>query len=140
MRAVLDTSVVVSALRSRRGASNRLLKMAYSRSPQILASPALFLEYEEVIARAEHRAVHRMASEQMNKFLIGLAAIIEPVRIFYQWRPQMQDPNDEMVLETAINGRADVIVTHNLRHFVIAASRFHIRAVSPWTLVEEIRR
>lgn len=140
MRVVLDTSVVVSALRSRRGASNRLLGMAFSRSPRILATPALFLEYEEVIARAEHRAAHGMTSENMNKFLIGLAAIIEPVRIFYQWRPQMQDPDDEMVLETAINGRADGIVTHNLRHFVIAASRFHIRVVTPRILVEEIRR
>jgi predicted nucleic acid-binding protein len=90
MKVVLDTSVIVSALRSNRGASNRLLQMAYSRSFQILATPALFLEYEEVLGREEQRDVHGMSPRVMNDFLIGLAAIIEPVRVYYQWRPQMQ--------------------------------------------------
>lgn len=140
MRVVLDTSVIVSALRSRHGASNRLLALAYSRSIQILATPALFLEYEEVIARPKHRAVHGMSNERLREFLIGLAAIIEPVRIFYQWRPQMHDPDDEMVLETPINGRADAIATHNLRDFVSAASRFSLRVVNPASLVREVTR
>jgi len=83
MRVVLDTSVIVSALRSRHGTSNRLLAVAYSRTFNILATPALFLEYEEVIAREEHRAVHGMTPALMRDFLIGLAGIIEPVRIFY---------------------------------------------------------
>lgn len=114
--------------------------MAYSRLPQLLATPALFLEYEEVIARAEHRAIHGMSPERLKQFLVGLAAIIEPVRVFYQWRPQLQDPDDEMVLETAINGRAEAIVTHNLRDFVVAASRFNVRVISPANLVKEIGR
>jgi putative PIN family toxin of toxin-antitoxin system len=140
MRVVLDTSVVVSAVRSRHGASNRLLRLAHSGVFQILATPALFLEYEEVIARPEHRAVHGMTPERMHAFLIGLAAIIEPVRIFYQWRPQMQDADDEMVLETAINGRADVIATHNLKDFADAASKFNVRVAPPARLVWEVMR
>lgn len=140
MRVVLDTSVIVSALRSRFGASNRLLALAHSGTLQMLATPALFLEYEEVIGRPEHRAVHGMTPERMNAFLIGLAAMIEPVRIFYQWRPQLRDSDDEMVLETAINGRANAIVTHNLKDFGVATSRFHVRVVSPAILVKEIGR
>ena len=140
MRVVLDTSVVVSAVRSRHGASNRLLTLAHSGAFQILATPALFLEYEEVIARPEHRVVHGMTPDRMHAFLIGLAAIIESVRIFYQWRPQMQDSDDEMVLETAINGQADVIATHNLKDFAGVASKFNVRVASPARLIREVMR
>ena len=137
MRVVLDTSVVVSAMRSRRGASNRLLQMAFLGSFQILATPALFLEYEEVLRRPEQCAVHMLSPERMSGFLIGLAGIIEPVRVFYQWRPQLQDTDDEMVLETALNGRADAIVTHNIKDFAVAASRFNLRVTNPASLVRE---
>ena len=64
MRAVLDTSVIVSGVRSRHGAGNRLLQLAYARSFQMLATPALFLEYEEVLGRDEQRAVHGMSPER----------------------------------------------------------------------------
>jgi predicted nucleic acid-binding protein len=88
MRAVLDTSVIVSAMRSRHGASNRLLQLAYARSFQMLATPALFLEYEDVLGRNEQRAVHGMSPERTAAFLIGIAAIIEPVKVYYRWRPR----------------------------------------------------
>jgi len=140
MRVVLDTSVIVSALRSNRGASNRLLQMAYLRSFQILATPALFLEYEEVLGREEQRDVHGMSPRVMSDFLIGLAAIIEPVRVYYQWRPQMQDTDDEMVLESALNGRADVIATHNVKDFLAAAAKFQVRIVTPASLVSEMSK
>ena len=103
MRVVLDTSVVIAALRSRHGASNRLLEMGFERRFEILATPALFLEYEEVLVREEQRAVHGMSDERIEAFLVGLAAIIKPVRVYFQWRPQLGDTDDEMVLETALN-------------------------------------
>lgn len=140
LRLVLDTSVVISALRSRHGASNKLLQMTFLGSFKILATPALFLEYEDVLNREEHRAVHQLTPDRMNAFLIGLAGIIEPVRIYYHWRPQLRDADDEMVLETAINGSAEMIVTHNARDFVGAASRFNIRVVSPAFLLREVTR
>jgi putative PIN family toxin of toxin-antitoxin system len=140
MKAVFDTSVVVSALRSERGASNRLLALAWLKSFEILATPALFLEYEEVIQRDEHVAVHRFSAERMHDFLVGLAAIIVPVRVYYQWRPQVQDVDDEMVLESALNGRADVIVTHNVRDFQHAASKFRLRVVTPAEFLSEVEK
>jgi predicted nucleic acid-binding protein len=82
MRAVLDTSVIFSAMRSRYGASNRLLQLAYARSFQMLATPALFLEYEDVLGRGEQRAVHGMSLERTSAFLIGVAGIIEPVKVY----------------------------------------------------------
>jgi putative PIN family toxin of toxin-antitoxin system len=140
MRVVLDTSVIVSALRSRHGASNRLLQMAILRRFRILATPALFLEYEEVLKRPLQCAVHGLSPERLNAFLTGLAGIIEPVRVFYQWRPQMQDADDEMVLESALNGRAEAIVTHNLGDFRPAATKFHLRVVRPADFVKEMAR
>jgi putative PIN family toxin of toxin-antitoxin system len=138
MRVVLDTSVIVSALRSRHGASNRLLQMAFAGAFQVLATPALFLEYEEVLGRTEQREVDGLPPGRMSAFLIGLAGIIEPVKVYYRWRPQMQGVDDEMVLDAAINGRADTIVTHNLRDFAAAASRFNLRVASPAALVGEV--
>jgi putative PIN family toxin of toxin-antitoxin system len=138
VKVVLDTSVIVAALRSNRGASNRVLQLAYTRTFQALATPALFLEYEEVLGRDEHRDVHRMSQETLGNFLVGLAAIIEPVRVYYQWRPQLQDTDDEMVLESALNGRADVIVTHNVKDFVLATTRFQVRVLTPANFVSEM--
>ena len=138
MKVVLDTSVIVSGLRSNRGASNRVLQMAYAKTFQTLATPALFLEYEEVLGRDEHREVHGLSSEKLSDFLIGLADIIEPVRVYYQWRPQLPDTDDEMVLESAINGRADLIVTHNVKDFIVATAKFNVRVISPASLVSEM--
>ena len=140
MRAVLDTSVIVSAVRSRHGASNRLLQMAFHGDFQLLATPALFLEYEEVLERPEQRAIHGMQAAGIHNFLVGLAGIIEPVRIFYQWRPQVEDADDEMVLESALNGRADAIVTHNLRDFSSVAEKFNLRVMSPAAMLREFSR
>lgn len=138
MRIVLDTSVLVAAVRSRHGASNRLLQLAAQRKVQLLATPALFLEYEEVLNREEHRRIHAMNAQLLEGFFRGLAGIMEPVRVYYQWRPQMQDADDEMVLETALNGRADWIVTYNQRDFALAVSRFQVQLAGPAELVRRL--
>jgi predicted nucleic acid-binding protein len=116
-----------------------LLKLAASRSFEILATPALFLEYEEVVYRQEHRAIHGLSDERIEEFLRGLAAMMTPVRVYYQWRPQMLDADDELVLEAALNGRADRIVTHNIRDFLPATSKFQLTAITPATFIREVK-
>jgi len=81
LKVVLDTSVMVAGLRSRHGFSNRVLQLAYLRKFRVVSTPALFLEYEEVLSRPEHCLVHGMTTDRISEFLTGLAAIIEPVRI-----------------------------------------------------------
>lgn len=137
-RIVVDTSVIVSALRSRLGASNVVLGLVARRRLVPLISPALFLEYEEVLKRPEHRLAHRLEVEQVDRFLAALASAAEPVDAWFQWRPQLSDPDDEMVLETAVNGRADAILTHNVRDFASAGSRFGIRTLKPREFLLEI--
>lgn len=130
LRLVLDTNVLIAARRSRTGASNALLRSADDRKFVVLASVPLFLEYEAVLCRAEHLLAGRLSLPQVIGFLDFLAGLIEPVKLHYLWRPQLADVADEMVLETAINGRANCIVTFNMRHFE-PASRFGIEVIRP---------
>ena len=137
-RIVLDTSVVVAGLRSRNGASNALLRLVVNHRVIALATPPLFLEYEDVLKRAEHRLVHGLTPEAIDEFLSELAALIEPVESHFQWRPQVRDPGDEMILEAAINGRADAIVTFNVSDFLVAGRRFGIRILRPAEILREV--
>jgi putative PIN family toxin of toxin-antitoxin system len=130
-RVVLDTNVIVCALRSRRGASNRLLLAVAERRITALASVPLFLEWEAVIKRPEHRLVHGLSLERLDLVLADLAVLIEPVQLDFFWRPQTRDAADEMVIEAAVNGRADAVITMNLRDFADPAARFGIVAFSP---------
>src|SRR5277367_6276633 len=136
MRCVLDTSVLVAGLRSRLGASAALLHEVAASKMQVVASPALFLEYEAVLKREKHG----LSAESVEGFLEELARLIDPLQIWYLWRPLLSDAGDEMVIEAAINGRADAIVTHNKRDFELAAARFGIKVLSPAQILEELRR
>jgi len=138
-RVVLDTSVVVAALRTRTGAGNAVLRLVAQRRLIPLATPPLFLEYEDVLKRPEQRLAHGLEPEAIDEFLAELAALIEPVEVHFQWRPQVRDPNDEMVLEAAINGTADALVTYNIADFVLAGERFSMPILHPAVLLKKVR-
>lgn len=104
----------------------------------MLATPALLLEYEAVLSRAEQRVVHRLTDQDLELALRALAAICEPVQVYFQWRPQLHDQDDEMVLETAINGRADALVTHNRADFAAGARVFGTRILMPSEFLREV--
>lgn len=140
VRIVLDTSVIAAAIRSRSGASNALLQMIAAGKIKPLCSAPLFLEYEDVLLRPEQRLAHGLSVEQVAKFLATLAGWIEPVEIHFRWRPQTRDPGDEMVLEAALNGRAEALVTHNVRDFARAALRFGLAVLTPQEILEILRR
>ncbi len=139
-RIVLDTSVIVSALRSRSGAGNAVLQLVATRQLLLLMSPPLFLEYEDALKRPEHRLVHGLTLDEVDEFLRELAALVEPVDLHFQWRPQSRDPSDEMVLETAINGRAEALVTYNVVDFAAAGKRFGIPILRPGDLLKKAKR
>lgn len=139
MRIVLDTSVLVAALRSRRGASNELLRRVAQSSLRPLVSTALFLEYEDVISRAEQRLATGVSERDIESFLAALASACDPVEVHFRWRPQLSDPSDELVLEAAVNGMADALVTHNVRDFQVAAERFDLRVLTPQMCLKEMK-
>lgn len=105
-----------------------------------LATPALFLEYEDVLKRPEQREASGLSLAEVNAALTALAALTEPVEVRFTWRPQLADPGDEMVLEAAVNGQADALVTHNLADFALAAPRFGLMLLRPGELLERIGR
>ena len=140
MRVVVDTSVLVAGLRSRLGASNRILEAVAHQIVSPLISTAVFLEYESVLMRAEHRLASNMSEADIEGFLRALAAAGESVEISFRWRPQLRDPADELMLEAAVNGRAEAIVTHNIIDFTPASARFGIRVLKPAQLLKELSK
>lgn len=138
MRLVLDTSVFVAGLRSDAGASRQLLLGALNRKFVLIASIPLFVEYQAVATRLEHLKAAQLSREDVEEILDAFAAVVEPVEFAFLWRPQLRDPDDDMVLETAANGRADAIVTFNLRDFGVVASRFGVALLSPGEALRRI--
>jgi len=142
MRLVLDTATMVAAIRSDRGASRWLLRSALERRRDLtlLVSVPLLIEYETVMMRAEHLKAAGLSAVDVGMLLDAVAAVAEPVRLAYLWRPALPDVDDDMVLEAAVNGRADAIVTFNLRDFGPPAQLFRVTVLSPGEAVERLER
>ena len=128
---VLDTNVVVAGLRSPAGASAALLDHALNRIFTPLVSVALALEYEAICTGPKQRVASGLDEPEIRRFISALCAVAKPVAAPFLWRPQLDDPADEMVLETAINGQADGLVTFNRRDFGRVPARFGIALMSP---------
>lgn len=139
MRLVLDTDVMVAALRSRLGASRFLVTRALRRHYVLLLSVPLMLEYEAVLTRPHHLKAAKATRGDVTELLDALAAIATPVQPKFTWRPLLADAADEMVLETAVSGSAGMIITFNVRHFLSAARRFGIRVMRPTNALPELR-
>ena len=135
---VLDTSVLVAALRSDRGASHAILRRVADRALKPLVSTPLFLEYEAVLKRPEHQLATGMSPERIDAFLAAFASAAEGVETHFLWRPQLRDSADEMVLECAVNGRAGCLVTRNLKDFSPVVDRFALRVLAPGEFLREI--
>ena len=140
MRCVLDTNVVVAAMRSPHGASAGLLMEARQGTITMLANVGLALEYEATCRLAEHRLAAGLDQDQVGIFVDAILAMVEPVETHYLWRPQLRDAADEFVLEAAVNGQAAALVTFNLRDFGTAPANFGIEVLKPGDLLRRVRR
>ena len=132
---VLDTNVLVSALRSRRGASFALLERVGTDLFDIAISVPLVLEYEDAMLR--HRG--SLTVDQIGDVIDYLCSVARHHRVFFLWRPLLRDPDDDMVAEVAVASGARAIVAHNVRDFV-GVEKFGIRVWSPRHLLEGIKR
>jgi len=137
---VLDTDAVVAAMRSPTGASAAIVRAVRQRQATLLLSVPLAMEYEAVCRRSEHRMEAGLSERQVEIFLDAIIAMAEPVPTHFLWRPQLRDPNDEMVLEAAVNGRAEVLVTFNVRDYGTAASQFGVEVLLPREAIARIQR
>jgi putative PIN family toxin of toxin-antitoxin system len=140
LRLVPDTDVLVAAMRSRGGSSWQLLDRALAGEFTLLLSVPLVLEYEAVLTREEQRRVHGLSAPELDEVINSLVSVAEPVQIRFLWRPLLSDPTDDMVLETAVNGRADLLVTFNQEDFAAAAVGFALKIVRPSEALDRLRR
>jgi putative PIN family toxin of toxin-antitoxin system len=127
-RVVLDTSVVVAGLRSRQGASFKLLSLLEAGRFEIAVSVPLVFEYEDALAR--HVGSGLYTHEEVGDLLDHLCSIGHRQNIFFLWRPYLQDSKDDMILELAFAAGCEAIVTHNQRDFV-GAERLGVQVHVP---------
>jgi putative PIN family toxin of toxin-antitoxin system len=138
LRLVLDTDVMLAAFDSARGASRQLLLAVLDRRARLLLSTPLMLEYEDVLTRPSTLARSGLEAAEVVAVLDELASLCAPVAFDYRWRPAARDPNDDLVLETAINGAADVVTSFNLKDMIAGAARFGIPVERPSTVLRRI--
>lgn len=139
MKFVIDTDVLVAAIRSPTGASAALLLELLQGRATILLSVALTLEYESTCLTPDHLSAAGVQAQDVHNLIDTLVGIAEPVAVHYQWRPQLRDPGDEMVLEAAVNGQADAIVTFNRKDYGSGPARFGIEVLGPADALRRIR-
>ena len=139
MRLVLDTNVIVAAMRSPAGASAALLMAARRGEITLVANVALALEYEATCCRPEHGIAAGLSPAQVSIFLDAVIAMVAPVETHFLWRPLLRDPGDELVLEAAANGLASAIVTFNQRDFGTVPLQFGVEVLTPITALRRIR-
>lgn len=136
---MLDTDVVVAAMRGPRGASAAILRAARQGRVTLLASVPLALEYEAVVSRAEHRLAAGLTERDVKVFVTAVVAMAEPVITHFLWRPQLRDPGDEMVLEAAVNGGADALATFNVRDYGPVPAQFGVKVLLPREAIERTK-
>ena len=132
---VIDTNVLVSGLRSSQGWSYRLLQLVDEGRFEINLSVPLVLEYEEVLLHMEPELP--VDSDVIDDVINFHCKVARKHRIFYLWRPQLRDADDEMVLELAVRASCDVIVTFNKSDFH-AVEDFDLQVLTPGEFLHQI--
>ena len=105
----------------------------------LLLTVPLVLEYEATCQLPEHRLATGLSEADVGLFLDAIVDMAEPVESYFRWRPQLRDPGDEMVLEAAVNGRAEALVTFNRRDYGDVPNRFGVKILSPGEILKRMR-
>jgi putative PIN family toxin of toxin-antitoxin system len=132
---VLDTNVLVAATRSQRGASFRLLSLLGRGRFDVTISVPLVLEYEDALLREP--GATPLSETAIQDILDYVCSVSLQQDVFFLWRPFLPDPKDDLVLEAAVAGRCDAIVTYNRRDFV-GIEKFGLRILLPGEFLQEI--
>lgn len=127
-KVVIDTNVLVTGLRSSQGASFKLLKSIGSPKFQPVISVPLVFEYEAALTFDKHHS--GLSTQDIRDILDYLCSISSQAKISYLWRPQLTDPKDDFVLELAVNGQCDFIITYNKKDF-LESRKFGVKIISP---------
>jgi putative PIN family toxin of toxin-antitoxin system len=125
---VLDTNVVVTALRSKLGASHKLLHLLGGPKFEINLSVPIVLEYEDAAKRLIGDGP--LSEEDINAVIDYLCSVAHLREVYFLWRPYLRDPKDDMVLELAVSGQCDYIITYNESDFD-GIQKFGLATITP---------
>ena len=128
MMVIIDTNVIYSGLKSKRGASYKLLDFLGKGEIHYGISNALLFEYEDVLKR--NQALLKLTDVKLNNFLDGLATLGEPFTSKFLWRPFLKDPKDDHILELAVVARAQTIISYNKSDFK-GSDQFGVTILDP---------
>lgn len=135
---MVDTNVVVSAILSTDGSAREVLRQYLTREAQPLMSNALFLEYEAVLAREELFTAASITSRDRAALLDAVLSVCEWTNIMFLWHPNLPDESDNHLIELAVAGNAESIITGNTRDIAACELVFDgIRIVTPGTWLKE---
>ena len=134
--AAIDTSVLVAAIRSRRGASFEVLSRVGTGAFDIAVSVPLVLEYEDALLR--HASASGLVASDVHDLMDYVCSVAVRQEIFFLWRPLLKDPKDDMVAELAVAAGCDAVVTHNVRDFV-GIENFGLALLPPGTFLKQLR-
>ncbi len=137
MRIVVDTNVLLAILRSSIGASSAILGLIDQRRVTPVVSVPLMFEYEEILHRPG--LLSHLSAGEIDTFLNYFASVAAEQKIFFLWRPNLVDSDDDMLLELAVAARADYLVTHNVNDFLPFASDFGLKVVTPGEFLKAFR-
>ena len=136
LKIIIDTNIVLSALKSNQGASYALMTLLPSTKFETALSVPLYTEYQDVLTR-EKNMTGASTKEDILAYCRYLASISQRKDIFFLWRPWLKDPKDDMVLELAVASNSEYIITYNIKHFKRIES-FGVQAIKPADFLEII--
>lgn len=135
LKIVIDTNVIISALKSRNGFSFKLLSIIDDKRFRVFISVPLILEYEDVIKRSESQI--KLSFTEISDILDYICLIAKQRKIFYLWRPFLKDPKDDMILELAVESECDYIISFNKKDFK-KIEKFNLEVITPKELLRKI--
>jgi putative PIN family toxin of toxin-antitoxin system len=125
---VIDTNVIVSALKSQNGYSYNLLSIIDDKRFQVFISTPVVLEYEDALKREKSKIT--LTKSEIDDVLNYICLVAEQRKIYYLWRPFLKDQKDDMFLELAVESGCDFIISFNKKDFE-GIEKFGLRILSP---------
>ena len=136
LKIVIDTNVIFSALKSRKGYSFKLLSIIDDKRFKVFISVPLIFEYEDAVKRNKSKI--KLSKENIDAVVDYICLVAERKEIFYLWRPFLKDPKDDMLLELAFESNADYIISFNKKDFV-GVEKFNVEVITPKEFLKIIK-
>jgi len=137
MKVVIDTSVWISALITKDSDARKLLRLVFEKKVSPQMSEALFYEYEAVMKRKKIQDSTPLNKDEQTALFNAYISTCRWNEIYYMWRPNLDDENDNFVVELAVASGAECIITYNLKDFNSSQLKFSHKIITPETFIKD---